>query len=280
MKPGELHEARIDRAHEAGMREGHRADDVVLEPLDRFAFGELVDAGRIAARVDRAAHQRHRCGLARVVDRGHVRHGGEHRHGRLTDADDVHVGAEHANELDDVIDEVVEIEASHGERDVARVVPVGDVRLMVGQHRLDGAAQQRRVVPRHRRHDQHLGVVALAGERGLVALEMEEAPERRRRDHLLAHADLDAADAGRLQAELGLAVAARDVLEQLARRGEVAAIRGVGDRIERPVEHAAHPADAKAHRGQNGVGEFICVVVHRRSFCCAAADCRCNTSLG
>ena len=192
-----------------------------------------------------------------------MRHGGEHRHGRLADRHDVRVGAEHANELDDVVDEVVEVEAAHGERDVARVDPIGDVDFVVGQHRLDGAAQQRRVVTRHRRHDQHLGVVALAGERGLVALEVQQTAERRRGDDLLAHRDLDAADARRLETELGLAVAARDVLEQLAGGGEVAAVRRVGERIERRVEHATQPAYAKAQRRKNRVSEFICVVVHR-----------------
>ena len=51
-------------------------------------------------------------------------------------------------------------------------------------------------------------------------------------------------------------------------------------RIEWPVEHAAQTADAKAHRRKDGVSEFVCVIVHRRSFCCAAADCGCSTSLG
>ena len=221
---------------------------LALEPLDRALLGELVDACRIAARVDRAAHQRHRGGLAWIVDRGHVRNGGEHRHGRLANAHDVRIGAEHTNELDDVIDEVVEVEAAHGERDVARVDPIGDVDFMVGQHRLDGAAQQRRVVPGHRRYDQHLGVVALASQRGLVALEVQQTAERGRGDQLLAHRDLDAADVRRLQGEFGLAIAARDVLEQLAGGGEVPAVRRVAERIERGVEHAAQPAHAKAER--------------------------------
>ena len=41
------------------------------------------------------------------------------------------------------------------ERHVARVVPVGDVDVVVGQHRAHGVAQQRREVARHRRDDQH-----------------------------------------------------------------------------------------------------------------------------
>ena len=119
--------------------------------------------------------------------------------------DDVRIGSEHANELDDVIDKIVEVEAAHGERDITRVDPVGDVDIMVGQHRLDGAAQQRRVVTRHRRHDQYLGVVALAGQRGLVALEVQQTAKRCRGHDLLAHRHLDAADVRRLETELGLA---------------------------------------------------------------------------
>ena len=39
----QLQEARIDVAHEAGMRERHLGDDVVAEPVDAAVFRELVD---------------------------------------------------------------------------------------------------------------------------------------------------------------------------------------------------------------------------------------------
>ena len=61
---------------------------------------------------------------------------------------DVRVGPEEVHEFDDVVDEVVEVEVAHGERHLARVGPIGDVEIVLRDHRLDGAAQQRRVVTR------------------------------------------------------------------------------------------------------------------------------------
>ena len=63
----ELQEARIDVAHHARMRERHLGDDVAAEPIDAALLRQLVDRGRIAAGVDRAAHQRDRA--RRVGDR-------------------------------------------------------------------------------------------------------------------------------------------------------------------------------------------------------------------
>ena len=77
---------------------------------------------------------------------GHQRGGGQHGHAGLTDrhhrrafaADRMKNGAEGA----DIVDIVVEAETPLGQRHVAGVVPVGDVNLMGGQHRLHRAAQQ------------------------------------------------------------------------------------------------------------------------------------------
>ena len=66
--------------------------------------------------------------------------------------------AEQTQDLDHVIDIVVEIEEAFGERHHARIGPVGDVDVMSGQEGLDRAAQQGRVMSRHRRDDQQLGL--------------------------------------------------------------------------------------------------------------------------
>ena len=87
---------------------------------------------------------------------------GEHRHRGLADRDHVGVAAQRVQHLDDVVDVVVEVERAGGERHHPGVLPVGDVDVVVGQQRLDRAAQQRRVVAGHRRHQQHLRVAALA----------------------------------------------------------------------------------------------------------------------
>src|SRR3546814_13916877 len=73
-----------------------------------------------------------------------------------------------------------------------------DLDLVVRQHRLDGAAQQRGVMARQRRHDQQLGVVA-----GLAALagEMDDLAERIAQRDALGDLALDAVDRGGGQAE-------------------------------------------------------------------------------
>ena len=143
---GQLDEAGIDPAREAQVRPRHTLDHVLLEPLDVVLLRELVDLGRVAARVDGTAHQRDRGRAAGVVHGGHARGRGEDRHRRLADGDDVGVGADPADEADDVVDEVVEVEAAEQGRDLARVAPVGDVEIVLADHRLDGAAEKRGIV--------------------------------------------------------------------------------------------------------------------------------------
>ncbi len=62
--------------------------------------------------------------------------------------------ADELEELDQIIDIIVEIEAAVGQRHQLRVAPVGDVDIAARQQPLDRAAQQRRIVARHRRDDQ------------------------------------------------------------------------------------------------------------------------------
>ena len=163
------HEARqleiagIDLASEAGIGERHGLQAIGAEPVDAALFRELVDGGRAAARVDRAAHQRHRGGRAGVVLGLHHGDGGEQRHGGLADAERVDARAEMLEDLLEIIDVVVEIEVAGGERNGARIRPVGDVDAMGGQEGLDRAAQQRRVMARHRRDDQQLGLLLMVG---------------------------------------------------------------------------------------------------------------------
>ena len=96
---------------------------------------------------------------------------------------------------DHVVDVVVEIEAPVGERHHAGIDPFGDVDVVVRQERLDGAAQQRRVVARHRRDDQQFGLRPLRRvlER---ALEMQQPAERPLPDGSDVHRHALAADQG------------------------------------------------------------------------------------
>ena len=198
---GELQEARIDPAHRARIGEGHRRDDVLAEPHHRVAHRQIIGRGRADARVDRAAHQGDRLRLARVLVGGHQRGRRHHRHRRLADRDDMDVRPEIAAELHDVVDVVVEIEVALGERHLAGVGPVGDVHVVIGQQRLDRAAQQGGVVAAHRRHHQHLGIAP----RG-VAMEAQQLAERLAQQDLFVDRDGLVADLGGLQAERGLGV--------------------------------------------------------------------------
>ena len=77
---GQLQEARINIAHEARMRERHLGDDVVAEPVDAFLFCEIVHAGRIAAGIDRTAHQCHRRREVGILIGFHDGHRRQHWH--------------------------------------------------------------------------------------------------------------------------------------------------------------------------------------------------------
>jgi hypothetical protein len=115
-----------------------------------------------------------------------------------------------------IVDVVVEIELAFGHRHHAGVSPVGDVDVGMRQHRLDGAAQQRRIVARHWRHDQKLGVGTAAGGQG--ALEMDQVAEWPRPGDLLGHTNRLEVDRRLFEAEGRLAIAPRRALEEFGHR--------------------------------------------------------------
>ena len=79
---------------------------------------------------------------------GHQRNRGQHRHRRLAHRDHVHVGSEEGDELAHVVDVIVEMKRAVEQRHHARVHPVGDVDVVIGQQRAHRIAQQRGVVAR------------------------------------------------------------------------------------------------------------------------------------
>ena len=152
---GELQESRIHLAHRADVAHRNGRDELLLEPFDRLVGRQLVDHRRRDAAIDRARHQDHARRRRGMFVFRHDRHRRERRDARLADRHDVGTRPHDAEEVDDVLDVFVESEAARGQRHVARVVPVGDVDVVVGEHRLDGVAQERGEVSRHRRDDQH-----------------------------------------------------------------------------------------------------------------------------
>ena len=181
----ELQEARIDPARHAPARPGHHGDDVVLEPAERPLVGQLVRLLRVACRVHRRAHQHHRGRPARVAGRppsappppspgSPAGRPPSPRSARrpATGARSSRSGSRYSRRGRS---------SPSRHRHVAGVAPVGDVDVVVRQHVADGAAQQRRIVPRHRRDHQHLGVVPLRHgrrSRGGSAAGCRRAPPR------------------------------------------------------------------------------------------------------
>ena len=238
------------------MRERHLGDDVAAEPVDAAIHGKLVHRGGIDARVDRPAHQRDRARRIRIPVGFHQRGGGENRNRRLAHRDDMGVAAEEMQDADDVVDVVVEIEAARGDRHHPRIDPVGDVDVVVGQERLDRAAQQRGVVARHRRDDQHLG---LRPPRHVAehALEMQQPAERPLPDRRDVDRRALAADHDGIDAPVGLAVAARRALEQFGSGSQALAVGRVRKRIERVLEVEPRHVGEGARRLQRSVTGLV-----------------------
>ena len=121
------------------------ADRAPAPPLpdsaDRPLVGQPVHLGRTHPRVDRPGHQGHRARRRNVLELGHHRDRGQRRHRGLADRDQVRARPERLEEADQVGDVVLEPEAALADRDVARVVPVGDPHVVVAQHGLHGAAE-------------------------------------------------------------------------------------------------------------------------------------------
>ena len=222
-----------------------------------------VDLGRIDAGVDRAAHQHHRMRHVRIAVGFHARDRGQHRHRRLAHRDDVHVAAEEMQHRDQVVDVVVEIERPFRHRHHARVDPFGDVDVVIGQEAFDRAAQQRRVVARHRRDDEQLRL--RPPQRMLErALEMQQAAERPLPDRRDVHRHALGADQRRGDVPLRLAVAAGRALEQFAGGGDGLAELGVRPGIGGVLEEQLAGIGKGAGRIERGLAHFVEPIGRRR----------------
>ena len=80
-----------------------------------------------------------------------------------------------------VVDVIIQVKSTIGQRHRAGIFPVGDVDLVVFEHGLDCIAQQRRVVARQRGNNQHSGLALELGQRGRIIGEALEAPELTKR---------------------------------------------------------------------------------------------------
>jgi hypothetical protein len=197
---------------------------------------------------------------------GHQRHGGQHRHGGLADADHVRVAAaDVADELLDVGHVVIQMERAHLGRHHACVGPVGDVDLVVLQQALHGVAQQRAVVARQRRHDQHRGLRLHQLQRGGVvaeALEAQQAAEGLAHRHLFLHGHVGAADQGRSDAEGRLLVLLGQAVQQVEARRHALRQWGVRKGRERVVVQLGAGAGELRERRHQGALGLVEVIEH------------------
>ena len=111
-KAGDLHEAGINAAQAALVAQWHAADQVLLEPFDRMAHGELIHASRVDAGVDRPRHQGHAVRLAGVVVLRHHGSCNQRRYRRLAYSEEMGAFANQFEKMDDVIDEFVKAKAA------------------------------------------------------------------------------------------------------------------------------------------------------------------------
>src|ERR1700704_5485027 len=128
------------------------------------------------------------------------------------------VAAEQMQHRDQIVDVIVEIEAALPDRDYFRVDPFGDVDVVIGQKAFDRAAQQRRIMARHRRDDEQ---ARLRTARQMLegALEMQQPAERPLPDGGDMYGDLLAANRRRLYIPFRLAIAAGRALEKFHASG-------------------------------------------------------------
>ena len=99
----------------------------------------------------------------------HDGRGGERRHRRLADRHHVRARAQLIEKIDQVLGIFVEAEPALIERNVAGVMPVGDVNVVILQQGFHRAAQQGGEVAGHRRHQQHARLL-----RRVLLLEMQQ----------------------------------------------------------------------------------------------------------
>ncbi len=234
---------------------------LTAKPLDAALLGERVDGCRALARVDRASHQDHRARRHRILLR--LEHGDRdrNRHGRLADRDHMRVGAKVAQHLNHVIDIIVEAEMPRGQRHHARIRPISDVDLVSGKERLDRAPQKRRVMAGHRSDHENFRLMGMGG--GQRPREMDKPPEGTLPHDFLGHGNLFAADEGAGEPELGLLVAARAALEDVAGGAHRAAerrprrwIRGVFKKNSGRFGRRARGPDQSERSLMEEIGKF------------------------
>ena len=112
--------------------------------------------------IDRAADQRERAGLRFGVFFGQIGGCRQSQRRGLADSNNMGVRAEFFHEVDQIKRVILDIKLAFADRNVAGVVPIGDIDFAVRQQGFHGRAQQCCVVARHRRYQKHLTFATFA----------------------------------------------------------------------------------------------------------------------
>ena len=178
----------------------------------------------------------------------HRRNGREHRDAGLAHRKHMRAGPHHFEKLDQMVDIFIDAEAARDQRDVARIVPVGDENVMIRKHGTHRRPQQRGEMAGQRRHQQHARL-----RRRHIFFEVKQRAERRLVRSLLAHFDLAVADVDRADAKGRAGMGQSHPRHQLVGRGQIADGGIFGD--ERLTAGGKRHGRPRFHRRYNvGVG--------------------------
>ena len=257
-EPGQLQEARIDAPSRAFVLQRHGGDHLRAEPRERALHGKVVDRGGRLARVDRPAHHGQRRGAVGIARLCHHRRCRQRGDAGLAHGEHVRIRPDHAEEVDQVIDVIVEVEIALVDIDAARIGPVGDPDFRAFHHPRNRAAQQRGVMPAHRGDDQQAG--RIFGQ--AIALEMPEVAERAALDHGFGDRHVLPVHGHGLDPEGGLAVACRSVGKHVERARHHRRETEVAERVARIGQPLRADSRPGAGAGQELPLHLVSVVKH------------------
>jgi hypothetical protein len=166
----------------AGIAHRHGRGEHPLEPSDVAFVGQLIDLGRIEPAIDRPGHQSHAARLRSIAGLRHDGHRRENGNAGLADREHVRARSEQFKILDQVFDVLLHAEAAHGNRHIARIVPIGNEHVVLGQQSAHRRPQQRCEMPGERRDHENPRL----GHRD-VFFEMQKRAEGRARRRLFSH---------------------------------------------------------------------------------------------
>ena len=234
----------------------------MFKPREGPFEGQIIHRCRRLARVHWPAHHRQARRGAGMIILVHQRHGGQRRYRRLAHRQHVRIRAQCFEELDQIIDIVVEVEAAFTGRHQAGVAPIGDVYLVIGQQPLHRAAQQRGIMARHWRHNQDARITPS----GHVALKILELAKGLPQHHGFTHRHRYAINDGGMQIKCRLAAHFHGVGKHFQRPRHRWRRARPGHRVGKAEQPIGTGLGRQAHPRQPGFLHLKGSVQHQTSF--------------